>query len=60
MHVAGGEDVNEESDKRNEENIRTAKVIHRKREIGAQRSDLKPRPDVIEYWRARIAARHLI
>ena len=60
MHVADGKDVNQESDKRDEERVGAAQAIHREREVGAKSSDLQPRPDVIEHRRLQNAARRLI
>ncbi len=53
MHVANGEDVYQEPDKRDEERVRPAESIHREREVGAKRSDVQPRPNVIEHRRLR-------
>ena len=60
VHVADGEDVNQEADERDEERVGAAQAIHREREVGAESADLQPRPDVIEHRRLQYAARRLI
>src|SRR3982751_4444793 len=47
MHVADGEDMNQQTDERNEADIDTAQPVHRQAEIGAKLPDLNPRPKVI-------------
>src|SRR5687768_5886577 len=48
MHVTDGEDVNQQSDKRDKKRVRAAQAIHRESEVSSKRADLEPGPDVIE------------
>jgi hypothetical protein len=48
VHVAGGEDVDEEADERDEARVDGAQAIHREAEVGAETPDLDPRPQVVE------------
>src|SRR6185369_11670816 len=49
FHVAGGENVNQKTDKGNEEHIDAAQTVHGQPEIRAKTSHLYPRPEMIHY-----------
>ncbi len=52
-HVTDGEDVNEKTDKCDEERVRSAQPVHCEGEVRSKIPDLQPRPDVIEHRRLR-------
>src|SRR6185436_2980221 len=60
VHVTDGKDVNQKTNKGDEERIRSAQTIHREREVSVESSNRQPGPDVIEHRRLRTqrAARH--
>ena len=50
MHVAGREDVDEESNKGNEQRVDAAQAIHRQTKISTKAPDLNPDPEMIHDW----------
>jgi hypothetical protein len=50
VHIAHREDVDKESNKGDKESVSAAQPIHGEREVSVKRTDLQPRPDMVEYW----------
>ena len=59
MHVTDSENVNQETNKRDEERVSPAQAIHRERDVSMEVADAQPRPEVVQQrlFRAQRAVR---
>jgi len=49
VHISGRENVNQQTDERDKARVNSAQSIHSQTEIGAEISDLNPRPELVEH-----------